>query len=149
MALREVSEEGHLLELGLSSAPSVGPSVRISSRPNGWYRAYGLDLVNGARTTRLMALVDVGAALPLRRPWSVVASWVFGLDARERPTIAVAGALGARVRLEWVPPRRWPVRLWHVSLTALTDFPPVAIGERTPGGRLFATFGTAIDFPRP
>jgi hypothetical protein len=88
--------------------------------------------------------MDFGMEVPLRDRLGLVAAWVVGLDLEDRPAVGLTPVLGARARVEWIPPARWPIRLAHASLTFLGDPLPGAIGRHSGDARIFVTLGCSV-----
>jgi hypothetical protein len=110
------------VHLGGTAGTGYGASARISSRQGQVVLSHALDRLGGSGPPRTLALMGAGALLPLALPSSlgVVAEGVVGVDARERPTVDVMPALGARLGLEWTP--RWSHQFpLLLSVTGVVD----------------------------
>jgi hypothetical protein len=135
-----------MFELGLSASPGVGPAVRISERRGFSYRAYGLERLETQGSARILALLDLGVALPLHERWGFVGTWIAGVDMQERPDLGLSVAAGLRLRVEWAPPAPWAVPLFHVSLAGIRDLGG-SVGLQSEATRIVLNFGASFAIP--
>ncbi len=140
-AMRRASR--HVLELGFAAGPGVGPSLRISSMRDGLLRSYSIERLSGGASARILTLLGVGLARPVFSSGTAFAAGVAGFDAQESPGLGFAPAIGGRVGLEWMPPRRWFVRSVHLSLTGVSDIASGGYGE-TGGVRFYLTLASGL-----
>jgi hypothetical protein len=132
------------LELGLDAVRGFGPAIRISSQEGRFYRAYGFERLMSERTAQILALIDLGVAVPIDERLGFVGTWLVGADTYERPRPAFYGALGFRARVEWTPPAQWRVRRLFFSLTGIRDIPRGPVPSGSAASQIYATFGTTI-----
>jgi hypothetical protein len=135
----------HVFQLGLAAGTGLGPSLRISStRGSGLLTAYGIDRLSGGSSARMLTSLDVGVTRPLVDGWTAFTAGIVGFDAQDRPEVAFAPALGARVGLEWIPPRRRALRSVHLSVGAVTGVGAGAYGRQEGGPRVFVTLASGF-----
>jgi hypothetical protein len=135
---------GQFLEFGCSAMSVLGPSVRLATRRDELYVAYGVERFASQNAARMLSLLDVGVQVPVRERWGLVGSWIAGIDLLERPSLGLSSVLGMRIRVEWAPPRRWPIDRVHFSIAGIRSFPRASIGHQSADTELVATLGSSI-----
>jgi hypothetical protein len=134
------------VHVGGTAGTGYGASARISSRQGQVVISHALDRLGGSGPPRTLALMGAGALLPLALPPSLglVAEGIVGVDARERPTVNVMPALGARLGLEWTP--RWSHQFpFLLSVTGVAD---LLHGGLASPACIYATVGVGAPLTR-
>jgi hypothetical protein len=136
------------LEVGLAAGSSPGVSVRVAHHQNFLVVTQSVERLMSSDEARTLALLGAGISRPIHSQVALEAVGLAGLDAVDKPDLALIPAVGARAGIQWRPGLRFFKQV-TTSVTGVYDLSTRSTrDDREVGGfTIYGTVATGFKFP--